>query len=95
MSVKRWALDSCPCVILYDDTAFTFVSWESRCNEHRGLDNQRLFDGVLLHNQSFNSQYSVPATPTRREIEIEKERIATLKIAETDRIERDGATETR
>ena len=93
MSLKRWDIDSCPCVIFYDDAAFTFVSWERRCNEHKLLDRQPLFDGILLHNQSFNSQYSTSPTPTRQEVEAEKERITTLKIAETDRIESDGPTE--
>lgn len=95
MSLKKWTLDSCPCILLYDDVAFTFVNWEARCNEHRGLDGQPLFDGVLAHNQSFNNQYTVPPTPTREEVEAENTRLRALKTSETSRIERAGATETR
>lgn len=95
MSLKRWGLDSCDCVIIYEDSNFTFSSWERRCNEHRALDGQRLYDGIAAHNKSFNDQYSVPPTPTREELKTESNRITQLKISERDRILRAGSSETR
>ncbi len=95
MSAKRWFLDSCPCVIIYEDSNFTFVRWEKRCFQHRAFDGQSLYDELAAHNKSFNDQYSVPTTPTREEIKTEANRVTQLKITETDRIKRAGATETR
>ena len=93
MSQIRWSLDSCPCVVVYDDRDFTFVRWEKRCDEHKALDGQRLYDGIALHNKSFNDQYSVPPTPTREEEKVESNRVMQLKISERDRINRNGPVE--
>ncbi len=94
MSIIKWIIDSCPCILLFEDSTITFSRREARCNEHRLLDGQALLDGVIAHNKSFNDQYSVPPTPTREEEKAEGLRITTLKIAEKERILRDGPTET-
>jgi hypothetical protein len=90
MSHKRWKVDSCPCVLIYEDSNFTFVRREVRCREHSGLDGQPLFDGVLAHCASFNRQYSLPPSPTDDDRKTESARIKTLKEAEKARITRLG-----
>lgn len=93
MTILRWVLDSCPCVILYDIAGATFVKWEARCEEHKLLDNQALYDTVLIHNNGFNNQFSVGPTPTERELKDETLRVTALKVSEKDRITRAGTTE--
>jgi len=93
MTVLRWTVDSCPCVIQFDPATGTFVTWESRCDEHKLLDSQALYDAVLIHNNGFNNQYSVGPTPTRQELEDEAVRIRGIKVTEKDRITRAGPTE--
>jgi len=90
--VQAW-IDTCPCVILYDDSAFTFVSWEKRCNEHRLLDGQPLFDAIVAHSNSFNRQFSSAALATKAEFQAEQLRINLLKATEKDRITKAGPTE--
>jgi len=95
MTILRWTLDSCPCVIRFDPATETFDDYEARCDEHRTLQNQALYDGVKAHNNSFNNQYSVGPTPTEQELEDEANRITGLKIAEAARIRANGPTERR
>lgn len=93
MSLKRWTLDSCPCIMQYDDATMTFVKWEARCDEHKLLDGQPMFDGVLAHNQSFNNQFTLGPSPTREEFRTETFRVKKLKTDEAKRIQRNGPTE--
>ncbi len=93
MTILRWVLDSCPCTIQFDSVGDTFVKWEARCDEHKLLDNQALYDAVLLHNNNFNKQFSVGPTPTERELEDERLRIWALKTSEQNRIKSAGPTE--
>jgi len=95
MTILRWVLDSCPCVIEFDSRGDVFVKWESRCDEHKLLDNQALYDAILIHNNGYNNQYSVGPTPTERELEDEAVRITALKTSEQNRIRNAGPTETR
>jgi len=90
MTILRWVLDSCPCVIQFDTIADTFVKWERRCDL---LDNQALYDAILVHNNGYNRQYSIGPTPTEREREDETLRITALKTSEQNRIKSAGPTE--
>lgn len=93
MTILRWVLDSCPCVIQFDTIGDTFVKWESRCDLHKLLDNQALYDAILVHNNGYNRQYSAGPTPTEQEIEDELVRIVALKTSEQNRIKSAGPTE--
>jgi len=95
MTILRWTVDSCPCVIQFDPATGTFVDFEARCDEHKLLVFQALFDAVLIHNNGFNNQFSVGPTPTEQEIEDEVVRVTGLKIAEAARIRANGPTERR
>jgi len=93
MTILRWNVDSCPCIIQFDTAGDTFVKWESRCDEHKLLDNQPLYDAILAHNNGFNRQYSPGPTPTERQIEDETNRVTALKTSEANRIRSAGPTE--
>ena len=91
----RWIVDSCPCVLIFDKNGFVFERFEARCDEHKLLDGQALFDGVRTHCASFNSQHTLPPMASDEAKEQEKLRIGGLKGTERARIESNGPTERR
>ena len=49
-----WHLDSCQCVLVFEQD---ILSWDYAvrvCKLHEGLTDQALLDAVLAHNRSFN-----------------------------------------
>lgn len=77
----EFEFSTCNCVFVIDLSDFSYMETIQKCQHHKALDGQALFDEALSHNRSFSTIGVLTEEEVSQEAQargVEKERIKAL-----------------